>query len=75
MNVKLGHIPIGAEIFVLAALPAWMQSPTGSTFLHAHMSIADLVAAAYVGFRAVKLAADMNKDQPTPAEPGKEPNA
>lgn len=71
MNIKAAHIPLGVEIFLLAAFPAWAQSPTGSSFLHSHMSIADLVAAAYVGFRSVKLAADM-KNQPTPAEPEKD---
>lgn len=68
--MKTYHVLCGVEIFLLAALPSWLQSPTGIQFLHAHMAIADGIGAAYVGFRAVSLA--MKQNPKTPAEPAKE---
>ena len=69
--MKWQHVLTGIEIFLLAALPAWLQSPTGSAFIHSHVSIADVIAAAYVGFRAVNLATSVaNPVQPVqPAQP------
>lgn len=70
MNWRHGFA--GIEIFALAALPAWMQSPTGTYFLHSHVAIADLVASAYVGFRSVQLALKVQSRPTPPAEPAKE---
>lgn len=73
-KIGVRHIVGGAEIFLLAALPAWVQSPTGKGFLTQHAAIADGLAAAYVGFRAVQLAlqpggaADPLPPAPEPAE-------
>lgn len=66
--MKPSHIIGGVEIFILAALPAWMQSSTGTSFLHSHMAVADVIAAAYVGFRAVNLALKANPTQPAKPE-------
>lgn len=70
--MKLVHYVAGIEIFFLAGLPAWLQSPTGKSFIHSHDAIADLMAAAYVGFRAVKLAQNVSQDNTQPPAPGEQ---
>ncbi len=66
--MKTGHVIGGIEIFLLAALPAWMQSPTGTAFLHAHLAIADIIGAAYVGWRAIDLAQRVSTNPTQPIE-------
>lgn len=72
--MKIQHVTGGVEIFLLAALPAWLQSPSGKSFMTTHGGICDLVLAAYVGLRAVKMALETQAPNPTapaqaPAEP------
>lgn len=70
--MKPEHIVGGVEIFLLAAVPAWVQSPSGKQFLHTHIAIADTIASAYVGFRAVDMARRIQANPQSPAEPAQE---
>lgn len=60
------HILGGIEIFVLSALPSWLQSSTGKTFLSSHLGIADALFAGYVGLRAVGLTLKVQQQNPLP---------
>ena len=70
--MKVANILGGVEIFLLAAVPAWVQSPSGKQFLHTHIAIADTIASAYVGFRAVDMARRIQANPQSPAEPAQE---
>jgi len=67
------HLLGGIEIFLLAAFPAWAQSTTGQSFVHQHLAIADLLWAAYTGFRAVQVKLTLEKQNDVaPAAPAEE---
>lgn len=52
-KINFAHVLTFLEVGLLSAVPAWVQSPTGSAFLHGHQGIADAAWAAYTGYRAV----------------------
>lgn len=67
------HLLGGIEIFLLAAFPAWVQSTTGQALTHQHLAIADLLWAAYTGFRAVQIKLQLEATNSiTPEAPAKE---